>query len=106
MITLKNSREAAKTLRAIAEFLDSRPEFELEYYNPSIFSFYSKETFVVAAKAIGNATKSVDEGEYAQFKLTSDLAPVVLTIQRDRVCKKEIKYDCEPLFSSEEVNAL
>ena len=102
-----DTREAAKKLREIADFLDSRPTFSLEYFNPGRFSFYDKAQFVAAAKAIGDATKSTEEGvAYADFRLTSKHAPITLVIPRDKVCRKTVKYECEPLFTSEEMVSL
>ncbi len=102
-----DTREAAKKLREIADFLDSRPTFVLGYYfEPGLFSFYDKAQFVAAAKAIGDATKITGEGEYANFKLKSKHAPITLVIPRDRVCHKTVKYECEPLFTSEEMVSL
>ena len=101
-----DTREAAKKLREIADFLDSRPTFSLEYFNPGFFSFYDKAQFVAAAKAIGDATKITEEGEYANFNLKSKHAPITLVIPRDKVCHKTVKYECEPLFTSEEMESL
>ena len=101
-----DTREAAKKLREIADFLDSRPTFSLEYFNPGFFSFYDKAQFVAAAKAIGDATKSANKGEYADFSLTSKRVPITLSIARDKVCRKTVKYECEPLFTSEEMESL
>ena len=103
-----DTREAAKKLREIADFLDSRPTFGLGYYfEPGLFSFYDKAQFVAAAKAIGDATKSTEEGvAYADFRLTSKHAPITLVIPRDKVCHKTVKYECEPLFTSEEMESL
>ena len=102
-----DTREAAKKLREIADFLDSRPTFVLEHFNPGFFSFYDKAQFVAAAKAIGDATKSTEEGvAYADFRLTSKHAPITLSIARDKVCRKTVKYECEPLFTSEEMESL
>lgn len=93
-----DSREYAQKLKDIAEFLDSRPEFNY---------IGSKEDFVAAAKAIGDATKSVGDGEYANFTLTAKNCPdLKLIIPRDAVCRKTVKYECEPLFSHEEMEAL
>ena len=101
-----DTREAAKKLREIADFLDSRPTFVLEHFNPGLFYFYDKAQFVAAAKAIGDATKITEEGEYADFRLTSKHAPITLSIARDKVCRKTVKYECEPLFTSEEMESL
>lgn len=101
-----NTREYAVELRKVADFLDSRPEFELEVYEDGskVFNFYDKKLFVDAAKALGNATKSYTS--YDDFCLTSKSANVVLSIARDKVCKKVVTFECEALFSPEEESAL
>ena len=101
-----DTREAAKKLREIADFLDSRPVFVLEHFNPGFLSFWNKDKFVAAAKAIGDATKRTEEGEYTNFKLESKHAPITLSIARDKVCRKTVKYECEPLFTPEEMGSL
>jgi hypothetical protein len=101
------SLEYAAKLKRIANFLESRPEFALDYETGPYIGFFSKDKFVAAAKALGDATKEFTEGDYAQFKLKSKLEPdVVLSISRDSVCRKVVKFECEPLFSAEEVDAL
>ncbi len=101
-----NTREYAVELRKVADFLDLRPEFKLETYEKGtkVFNFYDKKLFVDAAKALGDATKSYTS--YDDFRLTAKNANVVLSIARDKVCRKVVTYDCEPLFSAEEVEAL
>jgi hypothetical protein len=97
------TREYAAGLRKIADFLDSRPEFETDIAPSLSLYYYHKEKFIVAAKALGSATKIFSDGDYAMLRLTAKDAPVTLGIQRDKVCKKTVTYDCEPLFSPEEV---
>ena len=108
-----NTREYSIELRKIADFLDSRPEFRVELgiytsLNPahSNIAFYNKSNFTEAAKALGSATKKYTEGDYAKLELISTEIPLSLTIPRDKVCKKTVVFDCEPLFSAEEVEAL
>ena len=66
--------------------------------------FWSKEDFTAAAKALGTAKKVVTSSD--DFQLIAEGAPVTLSISRDKVCKKIVTYDCEPLFTPEEVEAL
>src|SRR5580698_7221622 len=106
----KTTRELATELRMYADFLDSKPEFNTtcgaNLYSDMSIGFYDKEEFVAAAKALGNAKKSYTDGEYAQFSLTSTEAPVRISISRDKVCTKKVIFECEPLFSPEEVETL
>ncbi len=108
-----NTREYAVELRKVADFLDSRPEFSIEMglytsLGPAHHSvtFYDKGNFIEAAKALGNATKKYTEGDYAKLELTSKELPLSISIPRDKVCTKKVVYDCEPLFSTEEVEVL
>jgi hypothetical protein len=111
-----NSHALAKHLQSIAKFLESRANFETDSIQSTHYSeksglqtnihFYNKEKFTEAAKLFGNATKEFENGEYADFKLTSTTAPISLRIPRDKVCRKTVKFECEPLFSTEELNNL
>lgn len=101
------SRTYAEKLRRIATYLDSRDEFELDYEHSSSLSFYSKDKFVDAVKAIGSSKKTYGEGEYASLFVTPRAFPELkLSIQRDKVCHKVVKFECEPLFSGEELENL
>ena len=101
-----NTREYAIEIRKVADFLDSRQAFELPSYmqGQTLISYWDKEPFVNAAKALGDAAKEYTV--YNDLHLTSKHAKVILSIARDKVCKKTVTYDCEALFSPEEVEAL
>ena len=44
-----------------------------------------------------------DPGEYASIAYMSDgLGPLLLAISRNKVCKRIVTYDCEPIMSPEE----
>ena len=109
-----NTRELAIELRKQAILLDSKPVIDIEggvYISktptPRLqLNFYSKESFLKAAKNFGNTKKDTTEGTYAEFHLISNDGPVMLSVLRDKVCKQTVVYDCEPLFSTEEVDAL
>ena len=112
------TRELATMLRKTADYLDSLEEFKtgtsitfLEDYSTKktrvYGSFYDKDEFVAAVKAIGNATKRYDDSStYPELHVTAKAFPIEFNISRDKVCKKIVTYDCEPLFSEEEVEAL
>ena len=65
-----NTREYAVEMRKIADFLDSRPEFEIGSgeTGEKTFRFWDKELFVKAAKALGDAKKKVTSYEDFQLK--------------------------------------
>jgi hypothetical protein len=110
-----NTLELAEGLRRVASFLDSRPTFDLdgsvyvtnsEHFQEARLYFYEKEKFIAISKIFGTAVKKVTEGEYAEFTLKSSVGPVSVSISRDKVCKKVVKFECDPLFTAEEINAL
>jgi hypothetical protein len=111
---MKTKRELVQELRNAANALDLIPEdFQLEAEHAMLIndvlslSFYSKEKFVAAVKTLGNVTKTYTDGEYAELIVESDTVPKIrLRISRDKVCTKKVVYDCEALFSAEEVESL
>lgn len=109
------SKEYTEHLRTVAAALDAREEFEFDFatiFNHdakginTTLNFDDKAQFVSAAKTIGAADKEYGEGEYANFQLVSKTLPLKLSISRDKVCRKVVKFECEPLFSTEELAAL
>ena len=111
-----NTREVATAMRNTANYLDSLEEFDLESslffsgsdksINASV-SYWDKDNFVNAVKAIGNSTKKYDtDTEYPRLRVIAKDFPFEVNISRDKVCKKIVTFDCDPLFSAEEVEAL
>lgn len=113
------SLKFADELRKLADYLYSRPELEIssatftEFYKDkkvqSALHFYDREQFVAAVKTLGSAKKEYTspESDYSQLKVTPENYPALsLYIARDKVCRKVTKYECEPLFSTDEVEAL
>ena len=109
----KTSHEMAQRLHDMATFLAGRPDFALDtggylsnYDGKFSVSIGDKAKFVAATKAIGDSEKHYTEGTYPDFVISAKYAPLELKISRDSVCKKTVTYDCSPLFSVEEVEAL
>jgi hypothetical protein len=106
------SRDFARNLRALADWLDSKVEFKMQSiearapYN----EFYEKDDFIAAVKAIGSGTKG--EGlmdNYLKYKSTTTPkgTEFAFEINRSKVCKlvrpaQPAEYDCEPLLSHAE----
>jgi hypothetical protein len=111
------TRELERTLRSFADFLSAVPEFDVEgcvsimeghkatgpYVHVPI---WDRDRFITAVKAIGSSKKVYTEGDYAELQVTAEAFPIRLSISRDKVCLKTVTYECEPLFSAEEVEAL
>ena len=107
------SRELSKILRNVADYLDGRPEFKgvghafLSDYDKRLdLEFDDKNGFVEAAKSMGDSKKEYTDGEYGKLVLRFKNAPLDIKISRDKVCKKIVTFDCEPLFSKEELEVL
>ncbi len=108
------SEKIAQMLRDFASFLDAQPEMDWESCvslmdgaNPYFYiPFYDKEKFIAAVKILGNSTKHYTDGEYSKLEVTAKDFPIKLSIPRDQVCRKIVTYDCEALFSDEEVESL
>jgi hypothetical protein len=103
------THELASNLRKLARYLEERPEFDANYIFTNDLGhnmqFYEKELYVTAAKSLGSATKkytSTDDLEISPKAFPS----LKLSIPRDKVCKKTVVYDCEALFSADEVEEL
>ena len=109
------TRELEITLRKAADFLSTVPEFDTDGGAAIVegckkvyvyVHYYNRDNFVAAVKALGNVKKSYTSGDYPKLEVTAEAFPITLSIPRDKVCKKIITYDCEPLFSEDEVEAL
>ena len=105
-----NSHEFAKRLHEIADFLLSRPEFKTAG-TPFIFqSYYDKDEFLAAVKAVGSGKKS--EENYTShpdicFEPTG--APeITLRIAKNKLCVlvQPAVYDCVPFLSQAEEASL
>jgi hypothetical protein len=109
----KTSKELVERLRQIADFLEAKHEFAVEhgaylssYDGKFSLSFDNKEKFVAAVRVLGDAEKHYTEGEYSELVISAKFAPIELKIRRDRVCRKVVKFECDPLFSAEELESL
>jgi hypothetical protein len=111
------TRELAVELRIFADYLDSRPEFNngtLIFFPKTTYgeqymhmSYDDKPQFVEAVKALGNSTKKyTGDSDYAKLEVQAKDYPLKINISRDKVCRKVVKFECDPLFSEEEIEAL
>jgi hypothetical protein len=111
------TRELAVELRIFADYLDSRPEFNngtLIFFPKTTYgeqymhmSYDDKPQFVEAVKALGNSTKKyTGDSDYAKLEVQAKDYPLKINISRDKVCRKVVKFECDPLFSEEEFEAL
>ena len=101
------SHEYAKELQKTVDHLLSRQEVEFESYaQPFLFvSFYDKEKFVSAVRAMGSGEKKF---ETVDLRFEPNDTCLIMSIGKDKVCRKvqEAKWECDPLFSDEEIAQL
>lgn len=110
-MTPKTKPEAISALRALADKLIHLDEdLPIEFTHFSIVQyFYEKTKLTDFARAIGGKWKKVVIGGdemYSSIHLQHETLPLTLTIARDKVCRKIVKYECEPIFSPEEESEL
>ena len=109
------SHEYAHKLNALADFLLSRPVFDLPTYQKGIdqwLSYFSnKDGFLAAFRALSPGKKEYTEGQYGELKFTPDGVDEKLgwfiKVSRSVVCTlvkpaQPAVYDCEPLLSAAE----
>jgi hypothetical protein len=99
------SHEYAERLRKISDFLLTRPSVEFGHGDKEVLYFYGKEEFVAAVKAMGSGKKYFSN-DY--FNFLCEAVPLELYANRSTVCRKvrDAEYECDPLFTNEEVEAL
>lgn len=65
-----------------------------------------KEELLQCIRALGGVwDKSLSYGG-DDIHLTSRELPIMLSIPRDKVCRKKVTYDCEPMFSPDDEKEL
>jgi hypothetical protein len=101
------SHEFAAVLKTTAEHILNRPDVEFESSNPYVFAhFYEKAIFVKAAMAMGAGKKEFSNCDDLHFTPTGTCLTMV--IPRNKLCRKiqDVKWECEPILSTEEVEQL
>ena len=100
-----NSHEYAVKLQKTAELLLSKPEIQMTSSGEVHMYHTSKETLLENMKALGSGEKKYSH-DYFEFRPTGTL--LLLYSDRSLVCRKiqEVKWECDPIFSTEELEAL
>ncbi len=96
------NNEFANHLIRIAEEYVAHPDLPQPTLGISIH-FWDKTTLVTALRKLGGKwQKTISSGgEY--YEITREDLPLLkFVIARDKVCKKVVTWDCEPLLSPEE----
>ncbi len=99
------SHEFARELQKTVDHLLARAEVEIDMRPYLYLSFYEKEKFLAAALTMGSGKKEFTEHE---FRFCPGGTCITMSIARSKVCRKvqEEKWECEPLFSEEEVGTV
>ena len=106
------SHDWALNIQAFAEFLLSRPEFEISYSFPTEtrqMTFWSdgKDQFLAAAKALGTGKKEFTDNE-VKFTVAHEWGEFTIKAARAVVCRlvKPAEYECDPFLSPDEEKQL
>ena len=111
------SREYAQALKEMADYLDSKDEFQIGVYSiPFLLVNYgTKETFLAAVRALKPGTKEITEAKYgsdSEVRFTPVLPShdfrIRVDVPRDQVCRliAPAKWDCEPFLSDQEFESI
>ena len=96
----EKNQENAKRLLALA---DAYALAQIELPNPIVYmTCWSKDELLNRLRALGGSWKKTLSYGETDIYLESRSMPVTLTIPRDKVCKRTVTYDCEPLFSPQD----
>ena len=106
------SHDWARNIKAFAEFLLSRPAFEISYsWSTELrqMTFWSddKDKFLHAAKSLG-AGKKEFTGDNVKFTVKHEWGEFTITAPRNVVCRliKPAEYECDPFLSPDEEKIL
>ncbi len=93
-------------LRALADRMEGVPELEIPGYTQLYLMTYDKTELLKKLRQFGGSwVKTLGFGE-ADIQLESKVFPVKISIPRDKVCKKTVTWDCEPMFSPQDEQEL
>jgi hypothetical protein len=94
--------ELAGNLEALAAKLRTVPDGDIPELHFGAY-VWEKASLVAVLQAIGGKWKKQIRGGLDNIRVESvDFAPLAITIPRDKVCKKTVTWDCEPLLSPAE----
>ncbi len=98
----RTNKEFASALRNLADLIDANDNLP-QIGDREIYFFPSdKAELLNLIRAFGGTwDKSLGYGG-DNIRLTSRTLPVELQISRDKVCRKIVTYDCEPMFSPDD----
>jgi hypothetical protein len=106
------SHDWARNIHAFADFLLSRPAFEISYSFPTetrLMTFWpgDKDKFLSAAKALGTGKKGFTESEI-HFTVKQPWGEFQIKAARSVVCRlvKPAQYECDPFLSPDEEQQL
>lgn len=109
--TAVNSWQLADELQEVVDLLRKCPSFVRGHSLGQIWlTFYDKEQFLTAARAIGSVIKTEDK-ILNHYELKSTRVPLRISCPRDLVCRLvkpavPAEYSCEPLLSESEEKEL
>jgi hypothetical protein len=102
----KTKAEFVAGLRKLADIVEASEDSALSVHHTFYVCAYEKEALLKNLRIFGGfGDKSTSYGG-DDIWLTSRTLPLVLAIPRDKVCRKTVTYDCEPMFSPDDEKEL
>ena len=94
----------AETLEKLAQIYRENPDLPRLFLSPYA---WSKEELLLMIHGFGGAwEKDLDSrSDYIQIR-SQKFPPLTVVIPRDRVCKKIVTWDCQPLLTPEDLGEL
>jgi hypothetical protein len=100
--------EYADALEKIAERYRGCDDEEIE--KPKLHFFVTSKASVVSLIRMfgGTWTKRTDHDDstYARIRLESKTMPLYIAVPRDSVCRRTVRFECDPLFSPEDAREI
>ncbi len=98
----KTKAEFVRGLRKLADIIEAQDGEPTNISKTLYVSVYNKAALLTEIKRYGGVWhKSLSYGG-ENIQLTSRELPVLISVPRDKVCRKTVRYDCEPMFSPDD----
>lgn len=95
-----------KGLRKLADVIEASTDPALAVPHNFYFGVYAKEDLLTLLRQFGGVWDKSLGFSADDIHLTSRTLPVLISIPRDKVCRKTVTYDCEPMFSPDDEKEL
>lgn len=103
--SIKTKAQFVAGLRKLADLLETSEDAPLESQNLYLGA-YDKDELLKLVRFFGGVWDKSFGFREEDIHLTSRELPILISIPRDKVCRKTVTYDCEPMFSPDDEKEL